>query len=161
MEDETSGKGSTLILGRPFLMIARTKIDVHAGTLSMEFRDTLSRSVNKASLLYSPPIELKSLPDHLKYTYLDNDQQFPIIITNNLHREQEEKLLQHKKVIGWRLSDLLGINPSICMHKILMEEETCPIRKQQRRLNPTILDVVKKEVMKLLTIRIIYPFLDS
>ncbi|RDY04573.1 hypothetical protein CR513_11692, partial [Mucuna pruriens] len=41
MEDETSGKESTLILGRPFLMTARTKIDVHAGTLSMEFVDTL------------------------------------------------------------------------------------------------------------------------
>ncbi|RDX97146.1 hypothetical protein CR513_20113, partial [Mucuna pruriens] len=41
MDDETSGKGSTLILGRAFLMTARTKIDVHAGTLSMEFGDTL------------------------------------------------------------------------------------------------------------------------
>ncbi|RDY13418.1 hypothetical protein CR513_01671, partial [Mucuna pruriens] len=41
MEDETSGKESTLILGRPFLMTARTKIDVHARTLSMEFSDTL------------------------------------------------------------------------------------------------------------------------
>ncbi|RDX98853.1 hypothetical protein CR513_18187, partial [Mucuna pruriens] len=41
MEDETSGKGSTLILGRPFLMTARTKIDVHSRTLSMEFGDTL------------------------------------------------------------------------------------------------------------------------
>ncbi|RDX93593.1 Retrovirus-related Pol polyprotein from transposon 17.6, partial [Mucuna pruriens] len=41
MEDETSGKGSTIILGRPFLMTAKTKIDVHAGTLSMEFGDTL------------------------------------------------------------------------------------------------------------------------
>ncbi|RDX84041.1 hypothetical protein CR513_34980, partial [Mucuna pruriens] len=41
MEDETSGKGSTLILGRPFLMTTRTKIDVHAGTLSMEFEDNL------------------------------------------------------------------------------------------------------------------------
>ncbi|RDX69237.1 hypothetical protein CR513_51671, partial [Mucuna pruriens] len=41
MEDETPGKGSTLILGRPFLMTTKTKIDVHAGTLSMEFGDTL------------------------------------------------------------------------------------------------------------------------
>ncbi|RDX78343.1 hypothetical protein CR513_41390, partial [Mucuna pruriens] len=41
MEDDTSGKESTLILGRPFLMTARTKINVHAGTLSMEFGDTL------------------------------------------------------------------------------------------------------------------------
>ncbi|RDY05195.1 hypothetical protein CR513_10977, partial [Mucuna pruriens] len=41
MEDETSGKGSTLIFGQPFLMTARTNIDVHVGTLSMEFGDTL------------------------------------------------------------------------------------------------------------------------
>ncbi|RDY09186.1 hypothetical protein CR513_06482, partial [Mucuna pruriens] len=41
MEEETFGKRSTLILGRPFLMIARTKIGVHAGMLSMEFGDTL------------------------------------------------------------------------------------------------------------------------
>ncbi|RDY10015.1 hypothetical protein CR513_05521, partial [Mucuna pruriens] len=41
MEDKTSGKGSTLILGQPFLMTTRTKIDVHVGTLSMKFGDTL------------------------------------------------------------------------------------------------------------------------
>ncbi|RDX79739.1 hypothetical protein CR513_39798, partial [Mucuna pruriens] len=109
----------------------------------------------------SPPIELKSLPRHLKYAYLGNDQQFLVILTNNLHWEQEEKLLhvlsQHKKAIGWKLFDLPSINPSICMHRILMEEEACPIRQQWRRLNPTILDVLKKEVMKLLVAGIIYP----
>ncbi|RDX77899.1 Retrovirus-related Pol polyprotein from transposon 17.6, partial [Mucuna pruriens] len=61
--------------------------------------------------------------------------------------EQEDKLLnvlrQHKKAIGWKLSDLLAI------------------RQQQRRLNPTILDVVKKEVTKLLAAGIIYPISDS
>ncbi|RDY13311.1 hypothetical protein CR513_01778, partial [Mucuna pruriens] len=41
MEDETSGKGSTLILGRPFLMTTKTKIHVHGRTLLMEFGDTL------------------------------------------------------------------------------------------------------------------------
>ncbi|RDY00802.1 hypothetical protein CR513_15955, partial [Mucuna pruriens] len=112
-----------------------------------------------------PPVKLKSLPSHLKYAYLGKDQQFPVIIANNLHREQEERLLQvlrrHKKAIGWKLADLPGINPSICMHRILMEEEAHPIRQQQRRLNLTILDVVKKEVMKLLAIRIIYSISDS
>ncbi|RDX82972.1 hypothetical protein CR513_36161, partial [Mucuna pruriens] len=67
-----------------------------------------------------------------------------------------EVLRQHKKAIGWKLSDLPRINPSICMHKILMEEEIKPKRKQQRRLNRTILDVVKKEVTKLLAVSIIY-----
>ncbi|RDY04479.1 hypothetical protein CR513_11800, partial [Mucuna pruriens] len=59
-------------------------------------------------------------------------EQLPIIIASNLRREQEDKLLsvlrQHKKAIGWKLSDLPRINPSICMHRILMEEESKPIR---------------------------------
>ncbi|RDX76949.1 hypothetical protein CR513_42993, partial [Mucuna pruriens] len=88
-----------------------------------------------------------------------------IIIANNLHQEQEDKLLevlrQHKRAMGWKLSDLPGINPSICTHRILMEEEIKSIRQQQRRLNPTLLDVVKKEVTKLLAAGIIYPILDS
>ncbi|RDX95547.1 hypothetical protein CR513_21915, partial [Mucuna pruriens] len=52
--------------------------------------------------------------------------------------------IEHKEAIGWKLSDLLGINPSICMHRILMEEDIKPVRQQQRRLNPTILDVSHK-----------------
>ncbi|RDX67053.1 hypothetical protein CR513_54115, partial [Mucuna pruriens] len=76
------------------------------------------------------PRELKLLPNHLKYAYLDTKQQLLIIIANNLRQEQEEELLnvlrQHKKEIGWKLFDLPSINPSICMHKILMEEEAKP-----------------------------------
>ncbi|RDX60978.1 hypothetical protein CR513_60831, partial [Mucuna pruriens] len=273
MEDETLGKGSTLILGRPFLMIARTKIDVHARTLSMEFGDNLvqfnifeamkhptedhslfgidlidelveqnlqldtgsddisnfarntdafdclgsiideadyeeswevhnlsdskddipdladlsqevelldlldqvckykdlecsnnvevqvsetkkhqpdSKLTNDTSSCPPPPKELKPLPSHLKYVYLETKQ--PLLEEKLLH-----VLRKHKKAIGWKLFDLPGINPSICMHRILMEEETRPIRQQQRRLNLTILDVVKKEVTKLLAAGIIYP----
>ncbi|RDX95552.1 hypothetical protein CR513_21910, partial [Mucuna pruriens] len=98
----------------------------------------------------SPPIELKPLLSHLKYAYLDIEQQLPIIVANNLHQEQEDKLLH-----------VLSINPSIYMHRILMKEEARPIRQQQRRLNLTILDVVKKEVTKLLAIGIIYLISDS
>ncbi|RDY01763.1 hypothetical protein CR513_14863, partial [Mucuna pruriens] len=305
MEDETSGKGSTLILGQPFFMTSQTKIDIHARTLLMEFGDnlvqfnifeairhptedhslfgiyiidelvvehlqlevnsavfpnffedideidclgyvtyesdygklwevqdlfdseddtanladldvnfefivckyeelkclksaelqvtktkkllsvqvatifTIDRKQSKAEIKLahlvpnlnqvgqldpkptddispSPPqpIELKPLPSHLHYAYLGKDQWFPMIIANNLHQEQEEKLLQvlrqHKKAIGWKLSDLPSINPSICIHRILMVEEAHPIRQQQRRLNSNILDMVKKEVTKLL-----------
>ncbi|RDX88490.1 hypothetical protein CR513_29910, partial [Mucuna pruriens] len=82
-------------------------------------------SVTEKSPLLPPPMELKPLPNHLKYAYLDKEQQLP---------EQEDKLLdvlrQHKQAIGWKLADLPGINPSICMHRILMEEEIKPIRKQ-------------------------------
>ncbi|RDX62939.1 hypothetical protein CR513_58680, partial [Mucuna pruriens] len=121
--------------------------------------------VTEKSPLLPPPMELKRLPSHLKYAYLDREQQLLVIIANILHQEQEDKLLevlrQHKKAMEWKLADLPGINPSICMHRILMEEEIKPIRQQQRRLNPTLLDVVKKEVTKLLAVGIIYPISDS
>ncbi|RDX99214.1 hypothetical protein CR513_17761, partial [Mucuna pruriens] len=111
-------------------------------------------SIEKSS---SPPphMELKPLPNHLKYAYLDKEQQIPVIIAKNLHQEQEDKLLevlrQHKRAMGWKLSYLSSINPSISTYRILMEEEIKPIRKQQRRLNLKLLDVVRKEVNKLLT----------
>ncbi|RDX87049.1 hypothetical protein CR513_31529, partial [Mucuna pruriens] len=61
-------------------------------------------SVTEKSPLLPPPLELKTLPSHLKYAYLDREQQLPVIIANNLHQEQEDKLLevlrQHKKAIG-------------------------------------------------------------
>ncbi|RDX77713.1 hypothetical protein CR513_42118, partial [Mucuna pruriens] len=91
------------------------------------------KSLTEKSSLPSPPMELKPLPNHLKYAYFDKEQQLPVIIANNLYQEQEDKLLevlrQHKRAIGWKLSDLPGINPSICMHRILMEEEIKPIRQ--------------------------------
>ncbi|RDY04364.1 hypothetical protein CR513_11933, partial [Mucuna pruriens] len=68
-------------------------------------------------------MELKLLPSYLKYAYLDSKQQLPVIIANNLTKEK------HKKAIGWKLSDLPSINPSICMHRILMEEDIKPIRQ--------------------------------
>jgi len=77
-----------------------------------------------------------------------------VIISTSLAAEQEEKLLlvlkKHKKVIGWTLADIPGISPSTCMHRILLEDGAKPVRQPQRRLNPVILDVVKKEVTKLL-----------
>ena len=63
----------------------------------------------------------------------------------------------HKKTIEWTLADLLGIIPSICMCWILLEDGSRPVRHPQWELNPKILDVVKKEVMKLLVVGIIYP----
>ncbi|RDX97985.1 hypothetical protein CR513_19175, partial [Mucuna pruriens] len=212
MEYEASEGGFALILGRPSFMTTKSKIDVHVGTLSIEFKDTyiefnifealkhstkdhstfsldsidglmeeassdsskqtkaVSDSENLDPLLNrasqpTPPNQEYPLPEHLKYAYLGDNQQFSVIIANNLHKNQEEKLLKvlkkHKKAIGWTLTDLPEINPFICMHKILLEENARPVRQQQRRLNLTLLDVVKKEVTKLLPAGIIYPTSDS
>ena len=67
----------------------------------------------------------------------------------------------HKEAIGWSVADLKGIDPSICMHRIHLEEEAKPSREAQRRLNPNMKEVVLKEVVKLLDAGIIYPISDS
>ncbi|XP_015939616.1 uncharacterized protein LOC107465138 [Arachis duranensis] len=109
--------------------------------------------------------ELKPLPSHLKYAFLEDNQKFLVIIASELSSEEEEKLLdilrKYKKAIGWSLADIVGIDPRKCMHRIFLQEGARPVRQPQRRLNPTILDVLKKEVTRLLDAGIIYPISDS
>lgn len=110
-------------------------------------------------------LELKLLPQHLKYVFLEEGSTKPVIISSFLSAEEEESLLEvlkaNKGAIGWTLSDLKGISPSYCMHKIMMEEDFKPVAQPQRRLNPTMKEVVRKEVVKLLEAGMIYPISDS
>ena len=135
------------------------------GATAENLADLVSVPKLVPSVQQPPSIELKPLPEHLKYAFLEEDEKLPVIMAKHLQPEQETRLLevlkQHKRAIGWTLADIPGINPSTCMHRILLEEETKPVRQPQRRLNPLILDVVKKEVTKLLQAGIIYPISDS
>ena len=69
---------------------------------------------------------LKELPKHLKYAFLRVERAHPVIIAADLILEKEQKLIRilrnYKKAIAWSVEDLKGISPSICMHKILLEE---------------------------------------
>ncbi|XP_070024949.1 uncharacterized protein [Nicotiana sylvestris] len=100
----------------------------------------------KPSIEEAPKLELKPLHSHLHYAYLDSSDTLPVIISSDLSELQEEKLLrvlrEHKRAIGWTMSDIRGISPAFCMHKILMEEGHKPSIEQQRRLNPNIKEVV-------------------
>ena len=112
-----------------------------------------------------PKLNLKPLPMELKYTYLEENNQCPVVISSSLTNNQEISLLEVlkrcKKAIGWQISDLKGISPLVCTHHIYMEEEAKPIRQPQRRLNPHLQEVVRAEVLKLLQASIIYPISDS
>ena len=92
-------------------------------------------------------------------------EKFPVIISNKLNDEQEEKLIAvlkaHKNVIDWTIANIKGISPTTCMYKILLEEGAKPVRQPQRRLNPPIMEVVKTEILKLLQASIIFPISDS
>jgi len=109
--------------------------------------------------------ELKELPSHLKYVFLSKDASKPAIINNTLTPLEEEKLMRvlrgNEGALGWKISDLKGISPAYCMHKIHMEAEYKPAVQPQRRLNPTMKEVVKKKVLKLLDACMIYPISDS
>ena len=59
------------------------------------------------------------------------------------------------------MADIKGISPTLCMHKILMEDDFKPTVEHQRRLNPNMKEVVKAEVLKWLDAGIIYPISDS
>ena len=255
MEEGHSSKSVPILLGRPFVKTARTKIDVAEGTLTMEFdgekihfdiyaamkypsnidciytidivdsltqqvsdlieEDKLKLAITKSfdpkeldnleekfviqeelkdsvfdleslrpirynpsyidlpvshnkllpSVLQAPTLELKVLPSHLKYAYLGENQTLPVIISNKLTSLEEEKLIRilrdHKEAIGWTIADIKGISPSTCMHRILLEDDYKPFREAQRRLNPPMMEVVKKEILKLLDAGVIFPIYDS
>ena len=120
----------------------------------------LVSSVEKPSTL-----EEKKILAHLKYAYLGEASTLPIIISSSLSNMKEGKLLkvlkEHKEAIGWSLADIKGIKPSMCMHQILLEEDSKPTVDAKRRLNPSMKEVVLKKVLKWLDARVIYPISDS
>ena len=111
-----------------------------------------------------PKMKKKPLPSHLKYAYLRTASTLPVIISTSLTEIEEDKLLRvlrdHKNALGWSLVDLKGIRLSMCIYRILLEDGHKPSVEAQRRLNPTMKELVRKEVLKWLDIQIIYPIFD-
>ena len=108
---------------------------------------------------------LKELPSHVKYAFLEPEQGNPVIISAELTENEEQRLLQilreYKEVIAWSIEDLKGISPYLCMHKILLNDDAKTSAEHQRRLNPVMKDVVRKEVLKWLNVGFIYAISDS
>nr|GEX58117.1 hypothetical protein [Tanacetum cinerariifolium] len=182
-----------LILGRSFLKSGRALIDVYAGELTLRVNneavtfnlDQTSRysanyndmtanrvdvidmaSKNDKSLIDELlKVELKDLPPHLEYAFLEGDDKFPIIIAKDTSVEEKAALIKvlksYKQAIAWKLSDIKGINLEFCTHKILIEDDFEPSLQHQRRVNLKIHDVIKKEVLKLLDAGLIYPISDN
>ncbi|CAN6700807.1 unnamed protein product [Malus baccata var. baccata] len=124
-----------------------------------------SRSHLIPSIVKAPTLELKPLPPHLKYAYLAEFETLPVIIASDLNPNEEDKLMrvlkESKSAIGWSIADIKGISPTMCMHRILLEDGSKSTREPQRRLNPHMKEVVRNEVLKLLDVGIIYPISDS
>nr|GEX89910.1 reverse transcriptase domain-containing protein [Tanacetum cinerariifolium] len=118
------------------------------------------------SLIDDPPdLELKDLPPHLEYAFLEGTSKLPVIIAKDLREEKKDQLINvlrsHKRATAWKIFDIRGIDPNFCTDKILMEDNFKPAVQHQKRVNPKIHEVIKAEVIKLLNAGLIYLILDS
>nr|GFC58008.1 reverse transcriptase domain-containing protein [Tanacetum cinerariifolium] len=96
----------------------------------------------KSSVDEPPEVELKDLPPHLQYAFLEGDDKLHVIIAKELGDEEKSALIKvlksHKRAIAWKLPDIQGINLEFCTHKILMEEDYKPAAssKSRKSLSP-------------------------
>nr|GEX08780.1 reverse transcriptase domain-containing protein [Tanacetum cinerariifolium] len=121
-------------------------------------------TMTKPSIEEPPKLELKDLPYHLEYEFLEGTDKLPVIISKELKDEENlpfKVLKSHKWAIAWKISDIKGMDPLFYTHKILMEDDFNPVVQHQRRVNPKIHEVIKKEVIKLFDAELIYPISDS
>ncbi|GJU88570.1 reverse transcriptase domain-containing protein [Tanacetum coccineum] len=134
------------------------QLDTFYNALNSSDQDSLNSTTGEEP----PELELKELPSHLEYAFLEKDNKLPIIISKGLKEDEKVKLIEvHKSALAWKISNIKGIDPKFCTHKILMEDDYKPVVQMQRRVNPKIHEVIKKEVIKLLDAGLIYPISDS
>ncbi|XP_050875595.1 uncharacterized protein LOC127079228 [Lathyrus oleraceus] len=99
----------------------------HEPYVDDNLRECLTLTPNPIPCPKKPSLELKTLPKDLRYEFLDTELERPVIVNANLGQIEIKKLLhilrKHSTVIGYNISDLKGINPSICMHHIILDED--------------------------------------
>ncbi|GJR10808.1 reverse transcriptase domain-containing protein [Tanacetum coccineum] len=100
--------------------------------------------------LEEPPmdLELKPLPDNLEYVLLEEPSFLPIIISAQLFAQNKSKLVsvlkRQKEAFSWKTTDIPSICLSFCKHKIQLLDNKKPVVQKQKRLNPNMQEVVKK-----------------
>nr|GEU91261.1 reverse transcriptase domain-containing protein [Tanacetum cinerariifolium] len=137
-----------LILRRSFLKTRRALIDVFEGELTLRVgKEAITFNLDQTSRNYLPEVrkelkiceaktdkssvdepsvvELKALPPHLEYAFLEGDDKLPIIVAKDLSVDEKTALLtvlkSHKRAIAWKLFNIKSINPEFYTHKILMK----------------------------------------
>ena len=112
-----------------------------------------------------PKLELKPLPNTLKYAFLGSSKTLPVIIASDLDDLRECQLIsvlqEHKEAIDWSIADIKGIGLFVVMHRIHLEENSKTSCEPQRCINPIMQEIVRAKVLKLLDVGIIYPISDS
>nr|GEX73197.1 reverse transcriptase domain-containing protein [Tanacetum cinerariifolium]GEY36553.1 reverse transcriptase domain-containing protein [Tanacetum cinerariifolium] len=165
-----------LIMGRPFLSTAYALIDVYDGEITLRHNDqSLTLKCGDTPSISYDNLESLNKVDLIDATCEEYSQEVlgfadvvsnePVIIAKDISFNEKTALINvlktRKKAIAWKLTDIKGIDLEFCSHKILLEEDYSPKVQSERRVNPKIHDVIKKEVGKLLDAGLIYPISDS
>ncbi|XP_073017791.1 uncharacterized protein [Primulina eburnea] len=179
--DMEEDQDSPLIFGRPFLATGKALIDVHKGELTLRVgREAVIFKIYKAIKGHTVEDPLERCLSSTVSRVDEDDwelreqllalEELPKVkeaTQENLDEEKYEKekllrvLRKFKTAFGWSISDIKGISPTICMHRILTEESYAPYVDHQRRLNTAMKEVMKNEVLKLLNAGVIYVISDS
>nr|GEY48069.1 reverse transcriptase domain-containing protein [Tanacetum cinerariifolium] len=89
-----------------------------------------------------PELELKELPSHLEYAFLEESDKLPVIIAKDLKDVEKEALIKvlksYKRAIAWKISNIKGIDLRFCTRKVLMEEDYKLAIQIQRRETPFV-----------------------
>ncbi|GJR67322.1 hypothetical protein Tco_0013387 [Tanacetum coccineum] len=164
------GVGTTLDIFQHIILIPYLEYGVLSplDTAKPPFEKTIINTDYKIKTSLEEPLtdlELKPLPDNLEYVFLEEPSFLSVIISSKLFAQNKSKLVsvlkKHKEAFAWKTTNIPGICPSFCKHKILLLDDKKPVIQKQRRLNPSMQEVVKKEIVKLLDTGIIYPIADS
>ncbi|XP_074298817.1 uncharacterized protein LOC141629765 [Silene latifolia] len=130
------------------------KVALKGREFTIEKGETVNAIMETSYAVEVKKPELKPLPSHLKYVFLDDHEQYLVIVSSKLDDSQLADFLgvlrKNKKAMVYSLDDLTGISPDFGMHRINLEEGHKPRAQGLCRLNQNMQDVVRKEVMKLL-----------
>nr|GEW07847.1 reverse transcriptase domain-containing protein [Tanacetum cinerariifolium] len=112
-----------LILGRPFLRTGRALIDFYGEELTLHVNDEAITS--KPSIEEPLELELKELPSHLEYAFLEGTDKLPVKIYKELKDEEKSTLLKvlksHKRATAWKISDIKGVENLTADHLSRLE----------------------------------------
>jgi hypothetical protein len=140
-------------------------LDDVADYFNLAEEEAVSQDLEQEAKPETSPVELKQLPPGLQYVFLNGYSETPMINSDKLSKDETRKLVatleKYRPVIGYSLKNLKRISSSLCTHRIPKEQDHKPIHEHQRRLNNVMREVVKKEVLKPLKARVIYPVSDN
>jgi hypothetical protein len=110
-------------------------LDDVADYLSLAEEEAELQDLEQEVKLKTSHVELKQLPPGLQYIFLNGDRETPVIISDKLSNDKTQRLVaileKYRSVIGYSLKDLKGISPSLCTHRISMEQDHKPIHEHQ------------------------------